>query len=116
MSIPGRMKSLAGGNMDANSRRTIAAAATMQVPDFTNLVYVSGTDTVTSLLAGDSTRNREVTFIGLSGTTTFTNTDNATVEGTMDLGGSNRAVGTTDVLVLILKMDGTWLMKSFTDN
>lgn len=116
MSMTSRVKSLLGGSGRSDTSKTLTAAATLTVPGWSNLFYLSGTDTVTALVAEKSTRDREVTFIGLSGTTTFTNTNNPTTVNQMDLGGSNRAVAATDVLVLILKQDGTWVMKSFTDN
>lgn len=108
-----RIRSIIGGDFERN---TVAAATTLGVPDDTNLIYLTGTATVTSLTASKSTRNRIVYFIqNDSGATTFTNTDGATVEGTMDLGGSNVTLGQDDVLCLILRSNGTWLAM-FTKN
>lgn len=116
MSWIARLKSLAGGAGYPVSKLTLTAAATVNVPGFSNVFYMSGTDTITSLVGESSTRMREVTFIGSSGTTTFTNTNNPTTAGQIDLGGSNFALASTDVLRLILQPNGTWLRVAGTDN
>lgn len=114
MAFWGRTKSTVGGD---NTRTSLAAATTINVPDDSNLFYLTGTATVTSLLSAKFIRNRIVEFVQSdSGTTTFTNTNGATVEGTMDLGGSNIALAQDDVLRLLCRADGTWLRLSNTDN
>jgi len=101
-----RMKQTHGGTIP-----TVTVAAAMNIPDHLSRVYVSGTDTVTSLCAEMPTiEGRQLVIIGSSGTATFTNTDDTTTKGQMDLGGSNRAVGTDDVLILTQRGNGTWLM------
>jgi hypothetical protein len=110
----GRLKSIAG----RRNVPTLTAAATLNLRQAHAKYHLSGTDTVTAL---DPTApiipGREVTFIGISGTTTFTNTDDTTTKGQMDLGGSNRAVATSDVLTLQQRTDGSWLMvKALVDN
>lgn len=91
------------------TRYEVAVAATVNVPDDTNYVEFTGTDTVTALNASGSTRNRMVVFYSTSGTTTLTNTDSATTAGQMDLGGSNIALGATDAIILWLRSDGVWV-------
>lgn len=111
-----RAKDIFGGGTPA---RTVAAAATLNVPDNAGYVYLTGTDTVTSLVATPSSRGRMVIFqqaTGDAGTTTFTNTDNTTTANLMDLGGSNRALAATDVLALYLRQDGSWVRLYNTDN
>ena len=114
MGVMARLRSLAGGD---RVDTTVAVAATVNVPDSTNLVYLTGTDTITSLLANPATRNRQVIFIqNDSGTSTFQNTDGPTTSGTMDLGGSNVALGQNDVLTLFCRSDGTWVRVSSQNN
>jgi hypothetical protein len=109
-----RTKSTAGGRF---TRTELTSAATLNVPDDMNLVLLTGTASVTALNAGLSTRNRIVTFVQHgTGSTTFTNTDGATAAGTMDLGGSNVVLGQTDILVLLLRANGTWLRITNTNN
>lgn len=110
-----RVKSLHGGL--GGFYNTLAAAATVNVPDGEDLFYLSGTDTVTALVASAATRGRIVTFIqGSSGTTTFTNTDDTTTANLMDLGGSNIALAATDVLCLYLTPTGSWVRIFNTNN
>jgi len=78
------------------------------VPEDTNRVELTGTDTVTSLQAASFTRGREVTFRQTSGTTTFTNTAGTTTEHLMDLGGSNLALAAGDEVTFYLRPDGVW--------
>lgn len=109
------MKSIHGG-LGAFSN-TLAAAATVNVPDGEDLFYLSGTDTITALTASAATRGRIVTFIqGASGSTTFTNTDSTTTVNLMDLGGSDVVLGATDVLCLYLTSTGSWLRLFNTNN
>jgi hypothetical protein len=108
MSVWARLKSIAGGDrVDTD----VAQGTTIVVPDNTNLVYITGSASVTvaTLKGNASTANRLVTFVQKgTGTTTFEN-DDTPAANQMDLGGSNRALGQHDVLCLLLKPDGTWL-------
>ena len=106
------MKSLVGGEGFIRDK-TLAAATTLTVPDDLTVVALTGTATVTSLLASSITRGRMVWFFQSdSGTTTFTNSPGTTTAGQMDLGGldvSNAVVGPSDWLCLYLKPDMTWI-------
>jgi hypothetical protein len=110
MSVWSRIKSIAGGDR-VDATVVNPADHTFNVPDSTNLVYLTGSDTgITALVANSATRNRIVYFVqDDTGSTVFTNTNGATVANTMDLGGSNITLGEHDVLGLLLKSDGTWL-------
>lgn len=112
MSIPARAKSIVGGG----TTNTLACATTTAVPDNGNLLFLTGTATITSLTAGITTRNRIVWFEGSSGTQTFTNTTGTTTAGQMDLGGANIVVSAKDVLVLILRNNGVWHLVEFRRN
>lgn len=107
MSTPGRMKTYAGGDLIADSKRTVAVATTTVVPDFTNIFYLTGTATITSLTASPSTRNRLVTFVSSSGSQTFTNT-NSPSANQMALGGANITISAGDSITMFLKIDGSW--------
>lgn len=112
MAIWSRLKTLAGG---AGTPPTLASAATLTLPEVDNGFYVSGTTTITSLVASTNTYNREVTFIGAaSANVTFTNTDSPTTAGQMYLQGSNRLLQESDVLKLFCQTDGTWILVSTT--
>ena len=105
MSFWASVKQLYGGSN--KGIQTLASAATVVVPDDGTLFYISGTTAITSLLA-----NTNITTTGPA----FTNTDGTTTVGQMDLGGSDRTIAPTDVLVLMLMPNGSWLMKAITDN
>jgi len=114
MGFMSRLRSIAGGD---KFRNTVASGTTTYVPDDTNVVLLTGTATVTSLVASKSTRCRLVWFVqNDSGTTTFTNTDDTTTADKMDLGGSNRALAQTDTMALYLRADGSWVRMFSTDN
>lgn len=112
MGLIARMKSVSGGR----AATTIAAAATIGIPDDSDNIFLTGTATVTSLLATRGTYNRVVRFYQSdSGTTTFTNSPGTTTAGQMDLGAldqSNLALGPTDAIRLMLRIDGTWVRVS----
>lgn len=116
MAVTARMKSTAG----SKAPPTIASAATLRLPEDGNVFLVSGTTAVTSLVSlttGSSWPGRTVTFIGTDASgNDFTNTNDPTTAGQMDLGGSNRTLAAQDVLVLIQATNGTWVMQSFTNN
>jgi hypothetical protein len=115
--MPGFMARLKGIFGGSPNHISIAAAATITVPDHAGWVNLTGTDTVTSLRASPSSRGRIVFFNQTdSGTTTFTNTNDTTTEHLMDTGGSNAAVGQSDVLALRLRPDGSWVRVFLTDN
>lgn len=95
---------------------TIASATNMAIPDGTDLFYVSGTTAVATLVTA-KVPGRRLTIIGITTTgPAFTNNNDTTTEGQMDLGGSNRTIAPNDVLQLIQKDDGSWLMTNLTDN
>lgn len=100
------MKAGQGG---VNSFTAMDSAATLTLPDNSNLIVLSGNATVTSLLVNVLQPWREVTFVSALSTTVFTNTNDPTVAGTIDLGGSNFSLGVEDVLKLMLRPDGTWV-------
>lgn len=113
MSIPSRVKSLAGGTGYSDTKKTLTSGTTIYVPDSDNFFLLSGTATCTSLSAAANLRDREVTFMGSSGVTTFSGTTGSSTVGAMDFGGNNYAVSTNDVLVLIQRKNGVWYPKSF---
>lgn len=107
-----RLKSLVGGGTTFTTKTT-AAATTLNVPDDLSWVNLTGTATVTSLVAAAWMRGRMVWFYQSdTGTTTFTNSPGTTTANQMDLGGldvSNAILGPSDVLCLYLRADGTWI-------
>lgn len=114
MSMWSRLKSIAGGDRDFY---TLAVATTTNVPSSSNLFALTGTATVTSLLASANTRNRIVTFYQSdSGATTLTNTNGTSTAGQMDLGGSDIVLGQDDSVDLLLRPDGSWLRISSVSN
>lgn len=114
MSMPGRFKSTAGGDIVPAAKRTVPSATTMVVPDWTNLFYVSGTTTVSAMTIPSHLRCRLLTFIGAaSASVTFTNTNSPTA-GQMYLRGSNRLVTEDVVIQLLVKEDGTITLVGFT--
>jgi hypothetical protein len=98
----------------ASPPQPLDAAATLVLPAGHDSFVMSGTATVTDLQGGRN--GRVVLFRGLSGTTTFTNTNGTTTRGQMDLGGSNVALAADDILVLVGRSDGSWLRLFSTDN
>ncbi len=110
------MKTYAGGDIISDTSRTLAFATTLQVPDNTNLFYLTGTATCTALNANGATRNRLVTFACTSGSQTFTNTTGTSTAGKMDLGGSNVTLNAGDILNLFLKSNGVWVLFSMRRN
>src|SRR5688572_5590348 len=129
MGVMSRIKSTAGGNRNSIALHIPGAAgstlAELPLPDDSNIfaVYTSGENdvTVSKIRASETTRNRKVTLYcepepSTTGYVTFTNTSNAAVPGEMDLGGSDVTLDPSDVLVLLLRADGTWLRLRNTDN
>ena len=115
MSMPSRMKSGAGGDIVPDSKRTVASATALIIPDWTNVVYVSGSTTVTSISMPAQLRSRRVTFIGAaSANVTFTNTDTLTTAGQMYLRGVNRQLQESTILELFCQADGTWIIVNST--
>lgn len=114
MAIWSRLKSIAGGHYPLS---TLASAATLNLPSDDNAFYVSGTTTITSLLNADNViRNRSVMFIGAaSAVVTFTNTNSPTTAGEMYLHGANRTIQEDDVIELICKSDGTWILRNLVN-
>lgn len=116
MSIPSRLKSLAGGTGYSDTKKTITSGTTITLPESDNFFLLSGTATCTSLMGSPYIRDREVTLMGSSGTTTFTGTAGTSTVGALDLGGVPFAVAAKDILVLIQRASGVWHVKSFRQN
>ena len=119
MSMWTRLKSLVGGN-SVIYNKTVAAAATLNVPDDLTWVPLTGTATVTALVASPYTRGRLCFFYQSdTGATTFTNSTATTTANQMDLGAldpSNIVLSGTDVLCLYCRPDGSWVRVFHTNN
>lgn len=100
-----RAASIAGGYLPEAAQ---VPATTFNVPNTTLIVELTGTATITSLLANTAARNRFQWFYQASGETTFTHTASPTTEGTMKLNGGNIVLREDEFLHLYLKSDGTW--------
>lgn len=116
MGVVARMKSIHNGQP-----RSVTSAATITLTGESDNIYLSGTATVTSLLAPPETRGRITNFYqDGSGSTTLTNSPGTTTAGQMDLGSKdpgNVVLGPTDTICLHLRMDGTWIRyEAQTDN
>lgn len=126
MSMWSRIRSYAGGSRKSTDLTVPGSqndTIELNLPDTGNLFSLVGPEgiTVSKLHAGNTTRNRKVYLYqkydsSASPATTFTNTDGAAVAGEMDLGGSDITLDATDVLVLLLRTDGTWVRLRNTDN
>src|SRR5689334_40019 len=91
MAMWDRLKNLVGGESNFLNK-TVASAATLNVPDDMSIVQLTGTATVTTLNAAPFARGRMVYFYQSdTGTTTFTNTPGTTTAGQMDLGSQDPA-------------------------
>lgn len=113
----GRLKSLAGGKGLSDTQKTVASATSTAINDGENFLLISGSATITSLVAAQSTRDREVTFIGAaSASVTFTNTTGTTTANQMDLGGTNITLAAGDLLQLILRANGVWNIVHYRRN
>jgi len=111
MSIPGRLKGDAGGDVYPVAKNTVPSATALVLLDWTNVMYVSGTTTVSTLSMPSSLRNRRITLIGAAGAAVqFTNTDTLTTAGQMYLRGSNRLLLEDTVIDLFVKADGTAIL------
>lgn len=118
MSIWGRLKSLAGAQ-DTVTIATSSATTALAVPDEANVIYLTGSNTVTTITGAISARGRIVWFFQSTGTTTFTNNPGTSTVGQMDLSGLDPAdvlLGPTDWLILHQKKDGTWIRVLTTNN
>ena len=115
MSLGARQASTSGG-YPGKDPLSLTAATTITVPNDSNIFLLTGTATVTSLEAMEILPGRLVTFIQDSGTTTFTNTNDTTTSGQMDLGGSNVALAASDVLQLVQRSGGYWQRVFSTNN
>lgn len=114
MGIFGRNKAHPGGGP---AIPTIASATEIFVSDEISLAYISGTTAIATIRSANTYPGRMLTFIGITATgPAFTNNNDTTTAYQMDLGGSNRTIAPNDVLRLIQKENGTWLMLSITDN
>lgn len=98
---------------------SIPVAAALVLPDETVGPFeLTGTATITSItIPGDVQPGRFLIFYGAtSAAATFTNTNDTTTAGQMDLGGANIVVNQQDVLVLMQKANGTFIRVFNTDN
>lgn len=110
------MKSIHGGGL-SGSIVTITPATTTTIPDAEDVFYLSGSATITSLVASVATRGREVTFIQISGTTTFTNTADTTTANKMRCStGATFDLVAGDACKFYLTGDGWWVRISSADN
>ncbi len=110
-----RVKNMFGG--DADGVNSVTSAASVSVPDGTSVLYVGGSTKIDFLYCNPSTRGRLLILVGdTSGTASLDNVDGTTTDGQMDLGGSDVNVADSDVVVLLSRMDGTWVRVLSTDN
>lgn len=109
MAMFARLKSIVGGNPPIGAK-TVAAAATLIIPDDLSVIPLTGTATVTALRVTKHTRARMLWFRQSdSGATTFTNTPGSTTAEEMDLGAldpANTVLSNTDWLCLWVRPDG----------
>lgn len=100
----GRVHSWAG----ANRPREVTSAATLSLKHNDYRVWLTGTATVTSIVA-ETRDGRPVEFFqNGAGVTTFTNTDSSTTAGQMDLGGGNVVLGRGQSVSLMQDANGVW--------
>ena len=123
MGLWGRVKRTPGGGpaiptiSSATVQTVGGVASTLVISDDVSIAYISGTTAIAAIRPATVIPGRMLTFIGITATgPAFTNNNDTTTAYQMDLGGSNRTVAPNDVLRLIQKADGTWLMMGFTDN
>lgn len=127
MSMWSRLRSWAGGysrtptiNVPGVQGQTIV----LNLPDHSNVFALTTSEegvNIGDLLAADNTRNRKVWLymkptVDTNGYVTLVNTDNASVAGEMDLGGSDITLEESDAVCLLLRDNGTWLKLRVTDN
>lgn len=112
MGFMARIKSLAGARGGITASTALTAAATLRLPDHSNVfqISVTGGDTqsLSSLEATDILPGRLVILEVTSGTVNFQHTASPTTAGQMYLNGSNRAVTANETIVLYQRSDGTW--------
>lgn len=114
MAILGRLKSWFG---EAKTATTLASAATVRVPSEGSTFHVSGSTTITSLVAAQESYNRLVMFIGAaSASVLFTNTTGTTTAGQMDLGGASVLLAEKDIAIFRVNHQGVWRLVSFRQN
>jgi hypothetical protein len=110
----GRTKRTPGGGP---AIPTIASATQVWLPDDVSIAYISGTTAITTVKPATIIPGRTITFIGVTTTgPAFANNNDTTTQYQMDLGGSNRTIAPQDILCLMQKSDGTWLMLYTTNN
>lgn len=106
--------------LHGNGITTLASAASWQLPgEVVGSFEITGSATVTSLTlpSGIVQGGRIVVFYGgESAAVVFTNTNDTTTAGQMDLGGANITISDQDVLVLMMKNNGTWIRVFNTNN
>lgn len=109
----GRAKRIPGGGTQIP---TIASATAVWLPDDVSVAFISGTTAITSVRTPTIIAGREVTFIGVTTTGPLFTNDDTPAAYELDLGGSDRTIAPTDILRLMQKADGTWLMLFTTNN
>lgn len=98
---------------------TVASATTTVIDRSSSVWFITGSATITSLLTGDGvvTPGDYVEFWGgASAAAVFTNTNDTTTNGQMDLGGSDITLGERDVLILRRYAGGFWVRVTSTNN
>jgi len=128
MSVQGRVNQLLGGNDAAVtiSPYTVGSNNQIDIPGIGSWINITATALTT--LGGVGTTNpvfnmpswargRMLWFNNTgSQNVIFTNTDNTTTAGYMDLGGSNRTLGPSDVMCVYVRQDGSAILNYLTDN
>jgi hypothetical protein len=119
----GRTKRTPGGGpaiptiSSANVQTIGGVASTLVISDDVSIAYISGTTAIAALRSATIIPGRTITFIGVTTTgPAFANNNDTTTQYQMDLGGSNRTIAPQDILCLMQKSDGTWLMLYTTNN
>lgn len=96
---------------------TIVSATTVDLPGDVCNCLISGSATITTLNPPAILPGMTVIFEAVAGAApVFTNTDDTTTPGQMDLGGSNITLSASDVLALKLRSDGSWVRLWSTNN
>lgn len=114
-----RVKGIIGGDSTIWSK-TFASATTLNVPDDIFWMDLTGTATVSALVAADFTRGRLlILYQSDTGVTTLNNSPGTTTTDQMDLGSldnSNLVLSNTDLVCLRLRPDGSWIRVFNTNN
>ena len=128
MSVQARVNSLFGG-IDApvsTSPVAIGSNNIINIPPIASWINLTasasttlgGTGTGVPVFAMPSFSRNRLLFLYNNGSQNiiFTNNDNTTTNGYMDLGGSNVTLGPTDLLCVYVRADGSAIRVFSTDN